>query len=116
MGLDDYDEIIERCKYFVSGYEDEGGEFPFPIKKSIPIAEFEGNVYLVPTTPIIANFSSPVVVVGEDLAVHFLSISSMLDTSIAWADDPSFTPENPVPINENEAWEMFNPGVFEIEI
>lgn len=116
VGLEDYDEIIEGCKHFVSGFESDGGVFPFPITKSVPIAELEGNVYLVPTIPFIEELASPVIVVGEDLAVHFLSISSMLDTSIAWAGDPGFTPDNRVPRHEEDAWRIFNPGVFEIEI
>jgi hypothetical protein len=114
VGLSDYEEILAGCEPFVSAYE-LYEPFPFPIAKSIPIAEFEGNTYVVPTTQVLSGISNPVVVVGEDLSVHFLSISSMLDTALAWVNEPDYTLEEPWTDNEEVSWEQFNPGVFDLE-
>jgi hypothetical protein len=115
IGLDDYKSAIEGLEPFVSSYE-EYDTFPFKIDRSIPIAEFEGNYYVVPLDMVIPNHPHPVICVGEDLAVHFYSLASMLDTCVEWARDTKFVDGDPNQDQEIIAWQRYNPGVFEIEI
>ncbi len=107
---------LEGLRQFIAGFEMFGSKFSdFELDKVVPIAAFDGAWYVVPVSS--HKFADvaehPVVSVGEETAVHFLSIETMLLTTLEWVRDPEYTVDEPEPADEIVAWEKHNPGVLD---
>ncbi|MEL7185355.1 MAG: SMI1/KNR4 family protein [Pseudomonadota bacterium] len=117
LSLDDYEQAFSNIDAFLKVLASYGVTPPISSQSVIPIAELEGNYYVVATTSVAGiDYPNPVLCVGEDLAVHFYSLDSMLDTCLQWVLDPTYSAENQELDNEIDAWEQHNPGVFDIDI
>ena len=102
--LDIYSEI---------GEEDGLDDLPVDLRRCLPIAEFNGAVYVVPgkglsQSPLSPN---PVVSVFEGIDVYYLSIETMVDTCIEWVEQHDWTPTSEAP-NEMRIWMKHNPACF----
>jgi hypothetical protein len=86
----------------------------FDLTQVIPIATFEGAVLAVVIGPHSLGDSCehPVVSIFEGIDLWFCSLTSMLQTCIAWVSHPDWAPFEALPSNEELAiWRRLNPGV-----
>ena len=69
----------------------------------VPIAEFWGAVYAVPSRPYSAfeEFEYPVISVFEGVTAFYSSIEVMVDICIEWEENPDR--------NEREVWDRLSP-------
>ncbi len=82
------------------------------LSKSIPIAEFMGSTYAVAAGgQALTRSRYPVVGVFQGVGPYYLSVESMIDTCIAWVEQPNYSKSGPTP-NEMEIWKRHNPGIF----
>ena len=84
------------------------------LSTALPLALFEGAVYVTPGKGAgISTLSpQPVVSVFQGIDVFFLSIETMVDTCIAWVAQPDWKQFSTAP-NEHQLWAQHNPGVFD---
>ena len=85
---------LKGLREFVASFETFGSKFSdFEIDKIVPIAAFDGAWYVIPVSNHkYADVSEhPVVSVGEETAVHFLSLERMLLTTLEWVRDPEYS-------------------------
>lgn len=118
LSLDDAEEAIAHIRGFLSAYASAGLDLPVDPDALLPIAALEGQFYAVPTGEGLAGLPGPhpVILLGEEMAVHFFSIESMIETCIDWVNDPSFDAEDFEVEDDETAWERHNPGALDIEL
>jgi hypothetical protein len=86
------------------------------LAECLPITYYNGGwlVVVCGSHNLATSLPNPVVGISYGIDLYFHSIAHMLDTCLAWTEEPTWTPHQGIPDSavELRIWRQHNPGVF----
>ncbi|MDX2219096.1 MAG: hypothetical protein SF172_08745 [Burkholderiales bacterium] len=108
--LEEYEWLTELSS------DDDADDFGVDLRTCLPIAAFDGALYVVACGQhgFGADKPHPVISSFEGVELYFHSVSAMLDTSIDWVSHPAWPDFGDAAEDvEMDIWKRHNPGIFE---